>query len=84
MSDTYGPAGDCLRGLEMIVLPDDIIPLDAIVLVRCLDGDGNRGWYTRTTKGLSACDSLGVLTTMHALELRRATSDYEPEEEDNG
>jgi hypothetical protein len=75
----YAPAGDTLGTLELVPLPEHCIPLDAIVLVKALDEDGDTSWYTRYTRDLSSFESVGALNVAHQLALQGAVDAYIPE-----
>lgn len=62
MGDVYG--------LQMGAMPDGWTPLDAFVVLKCLDEDGNVALLTRSTESLRAWDAVGLLTA--ALDVERA------------
>ena len=62
LSDDRQPIADVLSGLAIQPLPDRWSPLEGIVLVKCLDEEGNPAWAFRTTAGLNDEELLGVLT----------------------
>ena len=59
-------------GLELEPLDPDAIPLDAIVIVKCLDADGDTTIDIRSTDGLMVWDRVGMLTV--ALEVAKRTA----------
>ena len=69
MAETFQPIGQVLNGIEILDLLPDSIAMDAVVLVKCLDEDGDPCWYTRYTEGLSTAETIGALTM--ALDLCR-------------
>lgn len=85
--DGYEPAGELLGTLSLIGLPETATPLDAIVLVKALDEDGNVTWYTRETEALTLFESIGALSVAHAMRLDGAVNgfislDYDEYEDD--
>lgn len=85
MSDetTMRPIGDVLPGVEIIELADGYTPLEAVVLVKCLDADGHIAWVQRWSEGLHIVEVLGAATTMRALNERQAVEMYQPLGEDD-
>jgi hypothetical protein len=70
------PAAEVVRGLTVGTgLPQSWTPVAAIVLVKCLDEDGEPTWAFRTSDGLNDEELLGALTVrlellkQHLLEL---------------
>ncbi len=51
-----------LRGLEVYPLDAGATAIEAFVLVKTLDSDGDVGWYYRTTNRLNREELLGALT----------------------
>ena len=51
-----------LGNIEVRPLPTSWVPLDAWLVVKCIDGDGKPAWAVRCTEGLSDEELLGVLT----------------------
>lgn len=49
-------------GLEVADLPDGFTPLEAIVLVKALDDEGDVTWCRRGTDGLTDEECVGILT----------------------
>ena len=49
-------------GFAIGPLPEGWTPLEGIVLVKCLDADGEPSWAFRTTSGLNDEELLGALT----------------------
>lgn len=56
-------------GLEADALPDAWTPLEAFVVLKCLDDEGGVALVMRATKGLRLWDSVGMLTA--ALDVQR-------------
>lgn len=68
MSDIeYVPAADVLNGIEIAPLPEGWMVLEAVVIVKGLDEDGDPLWCTRYTQGLTRTELLGILTGAQAL-----------------
>lgn len=53
-------------------LPDGAVPLEAVMLVKYLDGDRVQ-WASRLTTGLTTVDAIGALETFAALQKHHAT-----------
>ena len=66
MSDFTTTEG-ILGSLEILAIPDEAVPLEAIVLVKALDENGVPSWYQRFTPDLSDFEAIGILSV--ALEL---------------
>lgn len=60
MSD-FVPIGEALPGIEVAPLPDKVVPLEAIVLVKALDADGDVSYFHRFTKSLMPVEAIGAL-----------------------
>lgn len=82
------PASDLLGDLELSPLPEEVVPFEAIVLVKALDEDGDAAWYVRYTAGIGHAEAVGELAIQHALALQEAVDGYMPcymdDEEDDG
>ncbi len=57
-------------------LPQGWTPISAIVLVKCLDEDGEPTWAFRTTDGLNDEELLGTLTVRTDLLRRELVDSY--------
>lgn len=66
MADTNLPL---VYGLNVKPMPDGWTPLEAFVVLKCLDEDGEVALLTRATEGVRAWDSVGMLTA--ALDTER-------------
>lgn len=56
-------------GLDMTELPETYTPLDAMVVLKCLDEEGDVVLVTRSSDDLKIWDRVGMLTV--ALDLAR-------------
>ena len=61
-------AGELLRELTFLPLPDGWTPVGAVVLVKCTDPSGEVTWSFRTTETLNDEELLGALTVRHAMQ----------------
>lgn len=77
------PVGDALPGISIYPLPDRWTPLSAIVLVKCLDEDGDPTWALRRTSGLSDEELLGALVIRTELLRRYLLDLYGGEDDDD-
>lgn len=57
----YKPIGDVVGPLEVLALPEGYIALDAVMVVKTLDLNGEIAWHTRYTKDPHAIEFLGAL-----------------------
>lgn len=60
------PVEEVLPGVELVQLPPGFTPLEAAVLVKVLDADGDVTWAIRWTKGLGKVEMLGAFTMASA------------------
>ncbi len=73
-------------GLEAEPMPDGWTPLEAVVVMKCLDETGEVALLTRSTEALRSWDAVGMLTA--ALDTQRDDvranfiSDDDEDEED--
>lgn len=51
-------------------LPNNVVAVEALVLIKGLDEDGDVCFFTRTSEGLTTWEALGMLEA--AAEIRRA------------
>jgi hypothetical protein len=56
------PIAEVLKGLNIHPLPAGWTALEGIILLKCLDDEGNSSWAFRTTEGLNDEELLGALT----------------------
>ena len=63
-------AGEVLAGLTIAPVPEGWTPIDAVVLIKCLDDEGAPRWALRTTTGINDEELLGALVVRTDL-LRR-------------
>lgn len=78
----FAPIGEVLNGLEILTLDAGDVPIEAVVLIKVLDAEGEETWYGRYTDGLSSAEALGALLTATELELRSRCSMFRPTERD--
>ena len=79
------PIDEVLHGFEIHPLDEGWTPLEAFVLVKALDEDGDSTWSFRTTNPLNLEELLGALTVQVELLKRRLTTEWlddDDEEED--
>ena len=50
-------------GLEAESLPEDVLPLEAAIVLKCLQADGEIVLYYRSTPGLKSWDRVGMFET---------------------
>jgi hypothetical protein len=61
------PVGEVLAGLEIHPLYPGDTPIEAFVLIKVLDADGETSWGYRTTNRLNREELLGALTVQVAV-----------------
>ncbi|MEA2686825.1 MAG: hypothetical protein QOE93_2020 [Actinomycetota bacterium] len=71
------PVGDVLRGLTVGELPADWTPLEAILIVQCLNEDGASRWAWRTTADLSTREFIGALVVQLDIARQQAVDEFE-------
>lgn len=76
-----------IYGLEGEPMPAGWTPLEAFVVIKALDEDGDVALLTRSTEGVRVWDAVGMLTcaldTQRAQSGRQFISDSEDEEGDD-
>lgn len=82
-ADDAEPIGDVLDGLTLLPLGDNVTPIEAVVLVKAIDGDGYMAWYTRWTAGVTAVESIGALHAALILEEDHLRSTYRSRDDEN-
>lgn len=68
--DERVPLVDALPGFGIFALPEDWTAVEAFLLIKCLDNEGNPTWAYRTTHRPNREELLGALT-VHVGVLRR-------------
>lgn len=71
------PIGEALPGFMLHPLKSGWTPLEAFVLVKCLDDDGDHAWSFRTTNPLNLEELLGALTVQVELLQRKLVRSWE-------
>lgn len=72
-------------GLELKPLDDDFIPLEAVVLLKCLAENGEPTIEIRSTDALNSWDRIGMLTVALDVTREQAAScwrPHDPEDDD--
>jgi hypothetical protein len=73
------PVADVLRGLEIHPLEAGWTPVEAFVLVKCLDETGETAWSYRTTNRLNREELLGALIVHSDLLRKELVGEWEDE-----
>lgn len=73
-----------IYGLDCAPLPDTYTPLEASVVVKCLDDEGDVVLVTRNTESLKIWDRVGMLTVALDMARKDATGAFvaDDDEED--
>ena len=74
------PIGDALPGFKLHPLEAAWTPLEAFVLIKCLDEDGDHSWSFRTTNPLNLEELLGALTVQVEVLRRKLASHWDDED----
>ncbi len=77
MSDQRAPLPDVLPGLTFEPLPEGWRPVEAFVLVKCLDEDGDPTWSQRVSEGINEEELLGALTVQTELWKQALIRDWD-------
>ena len=81
--DSRRTAGEVLAGLHLLELPAGWRPHAAVVLVKCLDEEGQATWAFRTTDGLNEEELLGVLTVRTDLLRQELLEQYTGDDDES-
>jgi hypothetical protein len=76
------PIVDVLSGLEIHPLEPSWTPMEAFVLVKCLDQDGDPTWAYRTTHRLNREELLGALIVQVDVLRKELLEEWGGEDED--
>ena len=74
---------EALASLDLEALPDDVIPLEAIVLIKAFDENGEVAWYQRLTDGLSDFEAVGALVVAADLVKQGCIDGFMSSEDDD-
>ena len=80
--DERRPIGDVLPGFTLHPLDEGWTPLQAFVLVRSFDDEGDTAWSFRTSEQMNLEELLGALTVQVAVLRRKLTRAWEDGGED--
>lgn len=75
------PIEEVLKGFAIHELIDGWTPLEALVLVKCLDDEGQATWSFRTTPGLNLEELLGALVVHADLVKKRLIAEFDADED---
>lgn len=75
--DQRVPIDQALAGLEVHPLEDGETAIEALVLVKTLDAQGETGWSYRTTNGLDREELLGALTVQVAVLTKELRDEWD-------
>ncbi len=82
VSDTERRAiEEVLKGFAIHQLADGWTPLEALVLVKCLDDEGEATWSYRTTSGLNLEELLGAMVVHAELLKKRLVAEFEGDDD---
>ena len=71
-----------IYGLHAPPIPDDVVPIEAFAIVKCLDEEGRVTLFSRRTDGLMIWDAVGMLTVVLDTERSEAKEGFQPDDED--
>jgi len=78
MADEPIPIGEALPGFTIRPLGKGWTPLEAYVLIKALDEDGDHSWSLRTTHRFNDEELLGALTVQVDLIRARLVRQWQP------
>lgn len=73
------PIGDVLNGLEIKALPESTVALEATMMIKAVDADGDICYHSRHTLDLPTVEALGMVTAQRELLLDDVHQIYDPE-----
>ena len=73
------PVADVLAGLEVHALEPGHTPIEAFVLIKTLDPEGDVSWGYRTTNRLNREELLGALTVQVAVLTKELRDEWDDE-----
>ena len=73
------PIGEVLDGLSIHSLAEGDVPLNAFVMVKVADSDGDTGWAFRATEPPNSEELLGVLMIQVELLKKSILAEWDPE-----
>lgn len=72
-------------GLDVSPLPDRVVAVEAVAIIKCVDEDGGWCLITRKTQGLNSWECLGMLETTAFTQKNLLERSYEDgDDEDAG
>lgn len=83
-SDERVPVAEALASLEMPPLPTEWTPQAAIIIVKCLDEDGETTWAHRVTPGLEDEEIIGSLVVRADIARQWGADAYAPDDSEQG
>jgi hypothetical protein len=81
-ADPRVPIGSVLPGFELHPLEPAWTPLQAFVLVKSLDQDGDVAWAFRTSENMNLEELLGALTVQARLLSNQLVTSWEDQDPD--
>jgi hypothetical protein len=82
MSDDRRPIEQVLPGMGLHPLPDGYTPVEAFVIIKSLDDEGDVSWSFRTTHRPNRQEILGALIEQSDLLRHRLVQDWDVDDED--
>jgi hypothetical protein len=80
--DERRPIAEVLSGFELYPLPERWTALQAFVLIKALDEDGDTAWSFRTNEPLNLEELLGALTVQVEVLKRKLARNWEDDDPD--
>ena len=72
-----------LSTLDLVPLPEAAVPIEAIVLIKAFDENGEVAWYQRLTDGLSDFEAVGALVVAADLVKQGCIDGFMSSEDDD-
>ncbi len=80
--ENYVAVGEALSTMQIRPLPTGWSPLEAFVLVKCIDESGRANWLFRTTSGINDEELLGSMVIQTELIKADILRSWESPEDD--
>ena len=82
MTEARIPVAEVLAGMALHPLQDGWTPVEAFVVIKCLDAQGKSTWVYRTTSAPNREELLGALRVQAALLERELVDEYLVEDDE--
>jgi hypothetical protein len=80
---SYKPVAEVIGNLEITQLPPTYMPLEAVMMIKALDEEGEITWIRRRTKDLTAVEELGAIEAARVVMRVHIQENFIPDTEDD-